>query len=406
MTTEKNDSLHEYYSASKRLPTHAAFSSRDQLSAYERQRASLFQEHLFIPLRTFRGARVVEFGPDSGENSLVFGLWGSSLTLVEPNPLAWPAISGYFDRFGLSGQMERMVKSDLQQFSPEGTYDIIDAEGFIYTIRPNKIWGDLFSRILADDGLAIISYYESSGSLFELFFKLIHSRARNIYNTEDSHVVARKIFGTKWESIGHTRKFSSWVMDVLENPFVRLEYFLDAASLCSMMQESGLSLYSSWPGYQDSARVYWHKRLPGKEVRQASSEAFLARNCLSYTFGCKLFISEESKLSVAAIAEDLRNLTKAIDRGIDDTCSSVLRKALELIDSLTRAMESVHLLTDAPDARAESIALLRMMATIIQLLVHDDLDGVCEFCNTDEHFIGAWGQPCHYAVFQKRNLNQ
>ncbi len=91
MTTEKNDSLHEYYSASKRLPTHAAFSSRDQLSAYERQRASLFQEHLFIPLRTFRGARVVEFGPDSGENSLVFGLWGSSLTLVEPNPLAWPA---------------------------------------------------------------------------------------------------------------------------------------------------------------------------------------------------------------------------------------------------------------------------------------------------------------------------
>ena len=36
-----------------------------------------------VPPALFRGADVLEFGPDSGENAVVFARWGARLTLVE-----------------------------------------------------------------------------------------------------------------------------------------------------------------------------------------------------------------------------------------------------------------------------------------------------------------------------------
>ncbi|GAG18084.1 unnamed protein product, partial [marine sediment metagenome] len=154
MKTKQADSLYDYYGASEKLPTHAAFSSGEQLEAYQQQRAALFQKHLFIPLGIFQNARLVEFGPDSGENSLVFGLWGSSLTLVEPNTRARPEIQRYFERFSLTDCLDCLVQTDLQHFTTTNKYEIIDAEGFIYTIQPHKTWIDLFSNILADNRLA------------------------------------------------------------------------------------------------------------------------------------------------------------------------------------------------------------------------------------------------------------
>jgi len=406
MKTKTPNSLYEYYGALEKLPTHAAFSSGEQLEAYQQQRAALFQNHLSIPLRVFQNAHLVEFGPDSGENSLVFGLWGSSLTLVEPNSQAHPEIQRYFERFDLAGRLDRLVQTDLQHFTSSSKYDIIDAEGFIYTIQHNKIWANLFSNILTDNGLAIISYYESSGSLFELFFKLIHSRAMSFFDGQDSEAVAAKVFASKWDSIEHTRTFSSWVMDVLENPFVRLRYFLDAADLCSSMQQSGLSLYSSWPSYRDSASIYWHKRPPCEQLTRSRTEMFLARSCLSFAFGRKLLICEGSERVVTQISNDLHKLIAIVDRTIDESSSALLQEALLLMENLRRVLDSANLLADSADATIEAIQYLDVLAEITGLLISNDLPRVCEICNTNEHFLAAWGQPCHYAVFQKRTPQQ
>jgi len=63
--------LYQYYEAQAFLPTFANFTSQADLDAYEVGRRTLFAERLAIPLRLFRGARLLEFGPDSGENALV-----------------------------------------------------------------------------------------------------------------------------------------------------------------------------------------------------------------------------------------------------------------------------------------------------------------------------------------------
>src|SRR5437016_2139675 len=107
-----------------------------------------------------------------------------------------------------------------------------------------------FAKLLNPGGLALVSYYEPFGCFIELFMKVIYTRLRQLTGWAGFEA-AEKVFQTKWDSIPHTRTMESWVMDVLENPFVRLKYFLEAVALCRDMAAEGFSLYSSFPGYRD-----------------------------------------------------------------------------------------------------------------------------------------------------------
>jgi len=79
------DKLFNYYERQDVLPTFGNFKSAAELEAYAGLRRELFSDKLVLPPRLFRDADVLEFGPDSGENALVFAGWGANMTLAEPN---------------------------------------------------------------------------------------------------------------------------------------------------------------------------------------------------------------------------------------------------------------------------------------------------------------------------------
>src|SRR6185312_15035919 len=79
-------------------------------------------------------------GPDSGENAMVFAGWGARMTLAEPNRLAHDRIQAYFARFDVANHLRELVLSDVEGFLSDRRFDIIDAEGFIYTIQPSETW--------------------------------------------------------------------------------------------------------------------------------------------------------------------------------------------------------------------------------------------------------------------------
>ncbi|GAF90448.1 unnamed protein product, partial [marine sediment metagenome] len=118
-------------------------------------------------------------------------------------------------------------------------------------------------------------------------------------------------------------------------------------------------------------------------------------------FGRKLFICEGSERVVTQIRNDLHKLIAIVDRSIDESSSALLQEALSLIENLRRVLDSANLLADSADATIEAMQYLDVLAEITDLLISNDLPRVCEICNTNEHFLAAWGQPCHYAVFQK-----
>jgi hypothetical protein len=226
--------------------------------AYASQRRDLFSDKLVLPPPGC--SDVLEFGPDSGENALVFAGWGGNMTLAEPNQHAHPKIQAFFARFGLTKRLRELVLADVEGFRSDRRFDIIDAEGFIYTVQPTENRLGIFRGLLNPDGYAVVSYYERYGGFSELALKAIHAAGKALTG-RPALETARTLFEPKWNSIPHTRSFESWLMDVLENPFVRHRYFLDAAALCTAAHEQGFDIHSAWPAYRDSLDIYWHKKV-------------------------------------------------------------------------------------------------------------------------------------------------
>ena len=128
-----------------------------------------------LPRTAFAGKDVLEFGPDSGENALAFASWGARLTLVEPNERAHAAIRTYFEQFGMLSALAGITNAHVLDYRDDARYDVVVAEGFIYTVQPTRTWLAAFRRLLRDDGIFLVTYYERLGALVELTLRALHA---------------------------------------------------------------------------------------------------------------------------------------------------------------------------------------------------------------------------------------
>ena len=265
----------DYYDAAGFLPTHCRLKTAQDLEDYAAARERFLNDKLYLPKRLFNDAQLIEIGPDTGENALCFAKWGAHCYLAEPNIHAHPVILDYFKRYNLIYQLEDLDQIDIAGMSRTWTClpenDFVIAEGFIYTV-PIDVWLPLFARLLRPGGMVLISYYERYGGFIELFTKRIYNRVLELTGLPGIEV-AHKLFDNKWALIKHTRTFNQWFLDVLEDPFVSEEYFLEAEALCQAFDAAGFSLYSSWPQYR-SPEPYWHKlpEQPGSRAEWIKSQ--------------------------------------------------------------------------------------------------------------------------------------
>jgi hypothetical protein len=395
------ETMYQYYGEQAVLPTHGHFKSGSQLELHARHRHDLFTQKLLLPPRLFRDARLIEFGPDAGENSLVFAQWGASCTLIEPNSKAHSVIKAYFQEFGLNDKLAglqcRDVKAFAEQELPSEKFDFVDAEGFIYTVKPASMWIDLFSRITNNNGFVILFYCDPFGNFFELFKKVIHARVRKLTGASALET-AQKLFLTKWNSIPHKRTLESWAMDVLENPFVRLTYLLEPQTLCRQMFDAGMYLYSAWPPYHDGLSVYWFKKTLSAEEQLAAQESFIARSRLSHLFGRKHFLLRPNPEA----EQMLRRLLAATDALIDQFDPAQTAICLDCLSQIEALLGSDVVVADEKDT-AEALLASRSTRHILELLADENIESLVTFCNEDPGFIRTWGMPSHFAVFQKRN---
>ena len=400
MSQSNSQKLYSYYQSKNILPTYAQFLKPEELNKYKQQRSKFFLEKLYLPAQIFKGASLVEFGPDSGENALVFADWGAEVSLVEPNPNAWPQISDNFAKFGLNHKLRSLAKVGLEDFKTEEKFQFIVAEGFIYTLRPQSVWIDVFSRILDEQGFFIISYGELFGELMELFLKLVHSRFKSLSGL-DSRQAARKLFQAKWDAISHTRSFDSWAMDILENPFARLKYYFKADQLCRELFSAGFSLYSSWPNYKDNLDVHWHKKEVSPSQQLIKNTKFISRSILSFAFGRKLFLASESDQPAKSVKEILERLVCLFDQLIDKFDSRVLEQACTCLGQIKSFIKQESIVADSAKDKEDVSGIIESLLKILILLREKDIPQLTDFCSSDPAFIDFWGQPCHYAVFRK-----
>lgn len=400
MKTDKTETLDKYYARRGILPTHAGFSGSKELDAYEMMRRKFFTSKLYLPPAMFYDTHVLEFGPDTGENALVFARWGATMTLVEPNAVAKPHILEYFERFGLSERLYALHETDIQGFKSERTFPLIIAEGFIYTIRPKKVWIRALKRLIDTDGFFVISYYEKYGALLELLLKVIYTRMSAITGQNGSNI-AWQLFQGKWKSVSHTRAFNSWVMDVLENPFVRLSYFFEAADLCTELYKEGFDLHASWPRYSDELAIYWHKKEINAQHLLKANAVHIARSRLSFAFGRKLFLCVMGEDELRKVNELLDELLNAVDKLIDEFDISLIEFCSNILEHICGVIASQNVLADSEAHRQKTIDLIDSLRKLIVLLIQGNAGKIVTFCNSDEPFIQSWGVPGHFAVFKR-----
>ena len=394
------DKLFNYYERQDVLPTFGNFKSSAELEAYANQRRELFSDKLALPPRLFGAAEVLEFGPDSGENALVFAGWGANMTLAEPNRHAHPKIEAYFAHFGRTERLRGLALADVEGFHSDRRFDIIDAEGFIYTVQPSAKWLGIFYRLLNPDGYAVVSYYERYGGFFELALKAIHAAGKALTGRAALET-AKLLFEAKWNSIPHTRSFESWLMDVLENPFVRHRYFLDAAALCTAAHEQGFDIHSAWPAYRDSLDIYWHKKVLSGDEKLHRATRHLDRSRLSFLGGRKLYLVGKAD-AVQAISASIEALVLDVDGMIDDPFGDSLPRVVAGLASLRETIRTADVLADdAADIEA-IIATLDSFHRIFGAIGRRDMSTVTALTQSDPAFINTWGQPAHFLVVRKR----
>ena len=395
------DKLFNYYERQDVLPTFGNFKSAAELDAYASQRRELFSDKLVLPPLLFRDAEVLEFGPDSGENALVFAGWGANMTLAEPNRHAHPKIEAYFAHFGLTERLRELVLADVEGFRSERRFDIIDAEGFIYTVQPTETWLGIFHRLLNPDGYAVVSYYERYGGFFELALKAIHAAGKALTG-RPALETAKLLFEPKWNSIPHTRSFESWLMDVLENPFVRHRYFLDATALCAAAHGLGFAIHSAWPSYRDGLEVYWHKKVLSADDKLRRTTRHLGRSRLSFLGGRKLYLASGID-AVEAISATIETLVLDVDAMIDDPFGASLPRVVASLASLREAVRTSDILADdAADVEA-IVATLDSFHRIFSVIGQRDASALAALTQSDPAFINTWGQPAHFLVVRKRS---
>jgi Methyltransferase domain len=394
------DKLFQYYAHEQFLPTFGNFKTAEQLTQYALARRAVFSEKLLLPIQIFDEANVLEFGPDTGENALVFAQWGANLTLAEPNLRAHGQIRNYFERFGLGRKLVNLRTDDIEGFSSPEQYDLIDAEGFIYTVQPISLWLSSFSRNLKPGGFVVVSYYETRGTFIELILKAIYSsyRALTFLSPESA---AAKLYQTKWDSIPHTRAFASWVHDVLENPFVRLRYFLDASELCRLAIEHDFELHSSWPLYRDTLDIYWHKKTLSVEEMLARNVRHLKRSPISFLAGQKIYLVGTAA-EIDALTALVDRLVADVDALIEDPFNDQLSSFLSGLRQLRHSIGTADILVDDPAAIGDFEALLEAFEQIFVAIKSRDGDEIVKLTNSNESFIAAWGMPNHFLVLRKR----
>lgn len=395
--------LYHYYRTQTILPTFADLKDTVQLEQMSRARARFFRDKLRIPLRTFEGVDLLEFGPDSGEHALIFASWGARLTLVEPNLRAHGRILSYFKQFDQNHALKALLHTDVEGlehsagYSTGQQFSFIAAEGFIYTIQPSQRWLEVFSRLLRPDGLCVVSYYERLGGLIELSLRALHSGYQKATGQAPEQA-ARQLFTAKWDAIPHTRSFSSWVMDVLENPFVRRRTFLSARGLLEEAAANGLELYSSWPLYEDTLQNYWHKKVLTRDERVRQAGQHTQRASIGYVCGIKAY---DVGVDPAASHRLCEALLERVDAYIDTSTPAVAAEIGGHFQALAERVKSPEIFIEETEARARLVRLFEGYARAFMDLGAGRLDALREWCSTDPAFISEWGMPFHFAVFRK-----
>ncbi len=218
-SAEHQSSELEYYMEEGISPVHQDISD---LRRHFEIRQNLYRM-LGLPPGFIKARRVLEMAPGSGHNSLYLASrLPTSLDLVEPNPTAQRDIQTLYDDLNVSHTTPTLIRSKLEDFSPDARYDVVICEGWLggnlYELRLLK----KLSQMVADDGVLVFTFMSPIAGGAALLRRLLAMRLTNPkFGLEQNTEILLEAFDPHLSTLKQMSRYKShWVQDNLLNPHV------------------------------------------------------------------------------------------------------------------------------------------------------------------------------------------
>jgi SAM-dependent methyltransferase len=252
----------EYYKAHGLAPV--AYRT-DDLRAHLERRDSLYRS-LGLPPAAFKGVRVLEVAPGTGQNSLYVAHCGpASLDLVEPNPAGLSAIAAAYDAFPLPHTIPAVHAIRLEEFAPKSTFDIVLCENWLGGLPREMMLIKKLASLVAPGGVLVLTVVPVSGFFANVMRKLLAHRVLPPDLDFDAQTrLLVEAFGPHLATLADmTRSHRDWVHDCLLNP----HYLNVALPLDAVLSAVGGELESMATLPRFGSEWRWFKAITGERRR-------------------------------------------------------------------------------------------------------------------------------------------
>ena len=209
-----------YYTSKQINPVEIPLGGEKWSNHFE-QRLNLLERHLKLPVSWFKGKRVLEFGPNKGENSLIFAKLGADVTLVEPNHLMHQGIKDTFQKHNQSHRLKKIHPSILENFVSQEKFDIVWAEGFLHALKSR---GKLIQKLCSfSSDKVVFTYSDINGYFFESFKRFLFKSILEVekikeHEWEKIYKVAKLLFLKSFLKLNSSRSFEYFLFpDLLKS---------------------------------------------------------------------------------------------------------------------------------------------------------------------------------------------
>jgi 2-polyprenyl-3-methyl-5-hydroxy-6-metoxy-1,4-benzoquinol methylase len=219
--------------------------SEAEFRAYSDNAVYTYRDLLKFPPKMFAGAKLIDFGAGTGENTISLALWGADCTLVEMNEKALAIAKQVFERYGREGT-HTFVQSSIFDYESDAQYDIVHCRGVLSHTADKRGAFDKIARFVKPGGFLIFGDPNKAGGFQNMLQRF--AVYRHATSWDEMVTVCEKLYKEDIDRsqsfVKRTRRsiiFDRWVIQSQDDPSVE--------EVMSWLSGNALALYSSYPPF-------------------------------------------------------------------------------------------------------------------------------------------------------------